>query len=52
MGKERTYRMADTSRNLIIYPNLVINDIMAITIRYFEPLAPDEMAVTAWHLRP
>ena len=51
-GEERTYRMADTSRNLIIYPNLVINDIMAITIRYFEPLAPDNMAVTAWHLVP
>ena len=51
-GEERTFRMADTSRNLIIYPNLVINDIMAITIRYFEPLAPDNMEVTAWHLVP
>lgn len=51
-GEERTRHMADTSRNLIIYPNLVINDIMAITVRYFEPLAPDEMAVTAWHLVP
>ena len=44
--------MADTFRNLLIYPNLVINDIVAITIRYFEPLAPDAMAVTAWHLAP
>ena len=51
-GEERTFRMADVSRNLIIYPNLVINDIMAITIRYFEPLAPDHMEVTAWHLVP
>ena len=51
-GEEHTFRMADTSRNLIIYPNLVINDIMAITIRYFEPLAPDNMEVTAWHLVP
>ena len=51
-GEERTYKMADISRNLIIYPNLVINDIMAITIRYFEPLAPDNMEVTAWHLVP
>ena len=51
-GEERAYRMADTSRNLIIFPNLVINDIMAITIRYFEPLAPDHMDVTAWHLAP
>ena len=51
-GEGRAYRMANTSRNLIIYPNLVINDIMAITIRYFEPLAPDNMEVTAWHLVP
>ena len=51
-GEERTYRMANTSRNLLIYPNLVINDIMAITLRYFEPLAPDNMEVTAWHLVP
>ena len=51
-GEERAYRMADTSRNLLIYPNLIINDIMAITIRYFEPLGPDNMEVTAWHLVP
>ncbi len=51
-GEERTFRMADVSRNLMIYPNLVINDIMAITIRYFEPTAPDSMEVTAWNLAP
>ncbi len=51
-GEERAYQMADISRNLLIYPNLIINDIVAITIRYFEPLAPDRMDVTAWHLVP
>ena len=51
-GEERAYLMADTSRNLLIYPNLVINDIVAITIRYYEPVAPDDMQVTAWHLAP
>ena len=51
-GEERTYRMANTHRILIIYPNLIVNDIMAITIRYFEPQAPDSMEVTAWHLVP
>ncbi len=51
-GEMRTYRMADVSRSLLIYPNLVINDIVAITIRYYEPLAPDNMEVTAWHLVP
>ncbi len=51
-GEERAYRMADTSRNLLIYPNLIINDVVSITIRYYEPLAPDNMEVTAWHLVP
>ena len=51
-GEERAYRMADTSRNLLIYPNLIINDVVAITIRYFEPVAPDDMDVTAWHIVP
>ncbi|MCY4653860.1 MAG: aromatic ring-hydroxylating dioxygenase subunit alpha [Dehalococcoidia bacterium] len=51
-GEDRAYLMADTSRNLLIYPNLIINDVVAITIRYFEPLAPDSMEVTAWHLVP
>ena len=51
-GEERAYRMTDISRNLLIYPNLVINDIVAVTIRYYEPLAADEMEVTAWHLVP
>ncbi|MDE0480805.1 MAG: Rieske 2Fe-2S domain-containing protein, partial [Gammaproteobacteria bacterium] len=32
-GEERAYRMADTSRNLLIYPNLLIMDFVAISIR-------------------
>ena len=51
-GEERAYRMADTSRNLLIYPNLLIMDFVAISIRYIEPLSPDRMEVTAWHLVP
>ena len=51
-GEERAFRMADTSRNLLIYPNLLIMDFVAISIRYIEPVAPDRMEVTAWHLVP
>ena len=51
-GEERAYRMADTSRNLLIYPNLVINDVMAITVRVYWPTAPDNINVTAWNLAP
>ena len=51
-GEERARHIADTSRNLLIYPNLLILDFVAVAIRYIEPLAPDRMAVTAWHLVP
>lgn len=51
-GEARASRMADTNRNLLIYPNLVVNDIMAVTVRTFFPVAPDRMEVTAWELAP
>jgi p-cumate 2,3-dioxygenase alpha subunit len=42
--------VADTNRNLVIFPNLVINDGSSVTIRTFWPLAADHMKVTAWAL--
>ncbi len=51
-GKERAERIAHYNRNLHIFPNLVINDIMALTIRTFHPTAPDFMNVNAWALAP
>ncbi len=51
-GKERAWRICETSRNLGVFPNLVINDIMAITIRTFYPVSPDYMEVNAWALAP
>jgi p-cumate 2,3-dioxygenase alpha subunit len=51
-GEERAFRITQTSRNMVIFPNLVINDIMAVTVRTFEPVSPSEMRVTAWQLAP
>jgi p-cumate 2,3-dioxygenase alpha subunit len=51
-GEERAVRMCDNSRNLLVFPNLVINDVMGLTVRSFQPIAPDEMRVTAWQLAP
>jgi len=51
-GEERAHRMADLNRNLLIFPNLIINDIMSITIRSFFPINPEYMEVTAWELAP
>ncbi|RSY79381.1 aromatic ring-hydroxylating dioxygenase subunit alpha [Sphingomonas koreensis] len=52
LGAERASRLATKNRNMIIFPNLVVNDIMAITVRTFFPLAPDYLEVNAWALAP
>lgn len=51
-GPERAQRIALKNRNLLVFPNLVVNDIMAITVRTFYPLAPDNMHINAWTLAP
>jgi p-cumate 2,3-dioxygenase alpha subunit len=52
LGEARARRVADTNRNLVVFPNLVVNDGSSVTIRTFHPLAPDRMDVTAWALGP
>jgi p-cumate 2,3-dioxygenase alpha subunit len=51
-GKERADRIATFNRNMFIFPNLVINDIMAVTVRTYYPAAPDFMNISAWALAP
>ncbi len=51
-GEPRALRIAEWNRNVLVYPNLMINDIMGITIRTFYPVAPDYMEVRAWSLAP
>ena len=50
LGEERAEKVAHKNRNMVIFPNLVINDIMAITIRTFYPTSPDYMMINAWAL--
>jgi phenylpropionate dioxygenase-like ring-hydroxylating dioxygenase large terminal subunit len=52
LGEARAARVADTNRNLCIFPNLVINDGSSVTVRNFIPVGPDHMRVTAWALGP
>jgi p-cumate 2,3-dioxygenase subunit alpha len=52
LGPERGNVVANGDRNLIIFPNLVVNDIMATTVRTFYPVRPDYMEVSAWSLAP
>ena len=52
VGPERADRIAHKNRNMVIFPNLVVNDIMAITVRTFFPVRPDYMEINAWALAP
>lgn len=52
LGETRAARVADTNRNLVIFPNLVINDGSSVTVRTFSPDGPARMHVTAWALGP
>lgn len=51
-GIERAERIANYNRNIIIFPNLVINDIMAITARTFYPISPGYLEVSGYSLAP
>jgi p-cumate 2,3-dioxygenase subunit alpha len=52
VGKEKADYIADSQKNLVIFPNLVINDILAATVRVVEPEGPNFMRVTAWAIGP
>ncbi len=52
VGEERGDRICHWIRNLLIFPNLIIVDGTAVTVRTFEPRAPDLMEISAWNLGP
>lgn len=52
LGEERALLVSQADRNLMIFPNLVINDIMAITVRTFAPIGPERIEVSSWGLAP
>ena len=51
-GPERAAEIANLDFNMLIFPNLVINNIMAVIIRTFYPLQPGLLHVNAWSLAP
>jgi p-cumate 2,3-dioxygenase subunit alpha len=51
-GAQRGKAMTQTNRNLLIFPNLIINDIMAVTVRTLTPTSHERMVVDAWQLAP
>ncbi|HVA73989.1 MAG TPA: aromatic ring-hydroxylating dioxygenase subunit alpha [Acidimicrobiales bacterium] len=52
VGEERGRRIAETSRILYVFPNLLLFDIEALSIRQLEPVSPGRTDVRAWELAP
>jgi p-cumate 2,3-dioxygenase alpha subunit len=52
VGEERGARIAGTSRILYVFPNLLLFDIEALSVRQLEPVAPGVTEVRAWELAP
>jgi p-cumate 2,3-dioxygenase subunit alpha len=51
-GAERAQQMAETNRGLFIFPNVIFNDNMAVTVRTFYPTAVDAVSISLWALAP
>lgn len=52
LGKERGDVVVRGDRNMVIFPNLVVNDIMAVTVRTYFPTAAGGMHINSWNLAP
>jgi p-cumate 2,3-dioxygenase alpha subunit len=51
-GKERADFISDVQKNLVIFPNLVINDNVGMIVRTIEPVSAASMRVNSWALGP
>ncbi|MFZ2176095.1 MAG: Rieske 2Fe-2S domain-containing protein [Rhodococcus sp. (in: high G+C Gram-positive bacteria)] len=51
-GAETADLISQTSKNILIYPNLLIIDAASLQIRMLDPIAVDNTDVSAWCLGP
>ena len=51
-GAERGERIAKTSRNMTIFPNMMIVDNVSISIRTMYPDSPDHVHMNIWAMAP
>jgi len=50
LGSERAERVAEHQRNLIVFPNLVINDNIGLSVRTVFPTSPSRLSAYIWAL--
>jgi p-cumate 2,3-dioxygenase alpha subunit len=49
-GRQKCDFICDVQKNLVIFPNLVINDNVGMIVRTIEPTSPTNMRVLSWAL--
>jgi p-cumate 2,3-dioxygenase alpha subunit len=52
LGKARADRIAVTNRNMVIFPNSIINDQQTVLLRTVTPTAHNRMVIRAWSIGP
>ena len=52
LGKEKAARIAVTNRNMVIFPNSIINDQQTVLLRTVTPTAHNRMIIRAWSIGP
>ena len=51
-GSDKAHWMLRRGRNLLVYPNLVLNDLASTHLRTHRPLGPGKCEVTIWCIAP
>jgi p-cumate 2,3-dioxygenase alpha subunit len=51
-GVERGTRMSTRTRNLLIFPNTILNDVMSLSVRTAWPETPTSTRANIWSLAP
>ncbi len=52
LGEERGKLVCESHRNMVIFPNSIINDQQSVLVRSIIPVAQNKMLVRAWTLGP
>jgi p-cumate 2,3-dioxygenase alpha subunit len=52
LGTEQAERIANVNRNMVLFPNSIINDQQTILMRTVTPLAHNRMIIRAWSFGP
>ncbi|MET0985287.1 MAG: SRPBCC family protein, partial [Steroidobacteraceae bacterium] len=48
LGEEKAERLANVNRNMVIFPNTIINDQQTVLMRTVTPVAHNRMIIRAW----